>query len=255
MSGELERGAIEYVSALDSMDVDRMMDATAEDAEGIDEISRRWLRGRDELDAYLRQLIGAVSDVRTQLRDTREQIWGDCGLLTCWLEQDYTIDGNAQHVSAPTTIVLRRERGEWKLALIPFDPAARTAIAPRFARARPGTWPGSRARSARDQSTPTPEALACLHRRGTPTRWSNRANGSHPARPCRHFAAPTPDRRHRVVLDAAGEGARLGDAPPLVRRFTGNGSCGARSVRGRDGGGRGHRRLCDPRPRRAAAVV
>jgi ketosteroid isomerase-like protein len=117
MSGELERVAIEYVSALDSMDVDRMMEATAEDAEGVDEISRRWLRGRDELEAYLRQLVGAVSDVRTELRDAHERIWDGCGLLTCWLDQDYTIDGNPQHVSAPTTIVLRRERGEWKVAL------------------------------------------------------------------------------------------------------------------------------------------
>jgi ketosteroid isomerase-like protein len=37
--------------------------------------------------------------------------------LTCWLNQDYTLEGSAQHVSAPTTIVFRRVDGEWKLAL------------------------------------------------------------------------------------------------------------------------------------------
>jgi ketosteroid isomerase-like protein len=117
MSGELESVASEFVSALDSMDVDRMMEAATEDAQGVDEISRRWLRGRGEVDAYLRQLMGAVSGVRTELRDAHERIWGDTGVLSCWLDQDYTMDGAAQHVSAPTTIVFHREGGEWKLAL------------------------------------------------------------------------------------------------------------------------------------------
>ena len=117
MSGELQSVANEFVAALDSMDVDRMMETATEDAQGVDEISRRWLRGRGELDSYLRQLMGAVSDVRTELRDTEERVWGDIGVLTCWLDQDYTMEGKAQHVSAPTTIVFRREGDEWKLAL------------------------------------------------------------------------------------------------------------------------------------------
>jgi ketosteroid isomerase-like protein len=117
MPGELQSVANEFVAALDSMDVDRMMETATEDAQGVDEISRRWLRGRGELDGYLRQLMGAVSDVRTELRDTEERVWGDTGMLTCWLDQDYTMEGKAQQVSAPTTIVFRREGDEWKLAL------------------------------------------------------------------------------------------------------------------------------------------
>jgi len=117
MSGELEAVASELLTALDALDVDRMTAAAAESAQGVDEISRRWLRGRDELDAYLRQLVEAVSVVRTELRDPHEQIWGETGVLTCWLDQDYTMAGVAHHVSAPTTIVFHREGGEWKLAL------------------------------------------------------------------------------------------------------------------------------------------
>ncbi len=117
VSGELTSVASELMTALDSMDVDRMMAAVAGDAQGVDEISRRWIRGRDELDAYLRQLVQAVSGVRSELRDTHEQIRGDTGGLSCLIEHDYTMDGNAQHISAPTTIVFHREAGEWKLAL------------------------------------------------------------------------------------------------------------------------------------------
>jgi len=117
MSGTLESAANELVAAIDSLDVERIVEAATEDAQGVDEISRRWLRGRSELDGYLHRLLGSVSDVRTELRDAEERVWGDTGILTCWLEQDYTLEGSAQHVSAPTTILFRREDGEWKLAL------------------------------------------------------------------------------------------------------------------------------------------
>ena len=117
MSGELAEVATEFIAALDSLDVDRMMERVGEDPQGVDEISRRWIRGKAELDAYLRQLAGSVSEVRTELKDTTENEWGETGVLTCWLEQSYMLDGQAQHVSAPTTIVFHREGGEWKLSL------------------------------------------------------------------------------------------------------------------------------------------
>ncbi|HEV8250632.1 MAG TPA: nuclear transport factor 2 family protein [Gaiellaceae bacterium] len=122
MPGELESVAMGFVAALDAMDLDRMMESALDDAQGIDEISRRWIRGREELDGYLRGLMGAVSNVRTELRDVEERMWGDTGMVTCWLEQDYELEGNSQHVSAPTTIVMRRQDGEWKLALFHSAP-------------------------------------------------------------------------------------------------------------------------------------
>jgi ketosteroid isomerase-like protein len=117
MAGELEGRVRELFDALDRMDVDAMVSTIADDAQSVDEISRRWLRSKEEVASYLRQLEDAVSDVRTQLRDVQERTWGDAGVLTCWLEQDYTMDGASQHVSAPTTILLRREGGDWKIAL------------------------------------------------------------------------------------------------------------------------------------------
>jgi uncharacterized protein (TIGR02246 family) len=117
MAGELERPVRDLFEALDRMDVEGMGKTIAKDAQSVDEISRRWLRSKDEIGSYLRQLAGAVSDVRSELRDVHEQAWGDAGVVTCWLEQDYTIEGAGQHVSAPTTFVLRREDGDWRIAL------------------------------------------------------------------------------------------------------------------------------------------
>jgi uncharacterized protein (TIGR02246 family) len=118
MSGELAQLADEFIAALDALDVDRLMANVAEDAQGVDEISRRWLRGKSEVEAYLRQLASAVSDVHTELKDSDERVWGDAGLLTCWLEQTYSMEGQTQSISAPTTILFHREDGAWKLALL-----------------------------------------------------------------------------------------------------------------------------------------
>ena len=124
MAGELERTVRGLFEALDHMDVDGLEKTIAEDAQSVDEISRRWLRSKDEISSYLRQLAGAVSDVRSELRDVHEQAWGDAGVVTCWLEQDYTMEGAGQHVSAPTTFVLRREDGDWRIELFHSVPLA-----------------------------------------------------------------------------------------------------------------------------------
>jgi ketosteroid isomerase-like protein len=117
MPGELEGVANEFMQALDARDPNRLVGSMDANAQSVDENSRRWLRGRDELEGYIRQMIGRVTDVHTTLRDVTEHIWDDTGLLTCWFEQRYTLDGTEQQISAPTTIIFRRTNGEWKLAL------------------------------------------------------------------------------------------------------------------------------------------
>jgi ketosteroid isomerase-like protein len=88
-----------------------------DDAQGVDEISRRWIRGRADVSAYIRQLASSVSGIRTEATDVRESIFGDVVVVTCWLDQTYMLKGQEQSVSAPTTIVFRNEDGDWKLSL------------------------------------------------------------------------------------------------------------------------------------------
>ena len=99
----------------------------AADVQGVDEISRRWMRGREEVGAYLRQLEGAIRDVRSELRDPQEVVWGESSLVTGWLEQDYTLEDRREHVSAPTTIALRRENGAWRIVLLHSVPLPESA--------------------------------------------------------------------------------------------------------------------------------
>jgi len=125
MGGALEAATRQLFDSLDRKDAESIIRAAAEDVQGVDEISRRWMRGTDELGAYTRQLVKMVGDVHTTISDVHETVLGDIGLMTCWIEQDYTLEGKRQHVSAPTTLAFRRESGEWKILLfhsVPLPP-------------------------------------------------------------------------------------------------------------------------------------
>ncbi|MFC9688194.1 nuclear transport factor 2 family protein [Kribbella sp. NPDC056951] len=116
--GELATAFKEIMTAFDRQDFAALRTMLAPDGQGVDEITRRWLRDADEIGAYFDQLAGSVDDVSTTVSDLEERTWGEVGLVTCWLDQSYTLDGEPQKVSAPTSVVLRRVDGEWRAALI-----------------------------------------------------------------------------------------------------------------------------------------
>ena len=125
MGGALETATRQYFDFVDRKDAEAIIQAGTEDIQAVDEISRRWMRGINELGAYIRQVVKMVEDVHTSISNIHETLLGDIGILTCWIEQDYTLEGKAQHVSAPTTVAFRRESGAWKVVLfhsLPLPP-------------------------------------------------------------------------------------------------------------------------------------
>ena len=125
MGGALEAATRHYFDSVDRKDAEAIIRAGTEDIQAVDEISRRWMRGIDELGAYVRQVVKMVEDVHTSISNVHETLLGDVGILTCWVDQDYTLEGKRQHVSAPTTVVFRREGGVWKVVLfhsLPLPP-------------------------------------------------------------------------------------------------------------------------------------
>jgi ketosteroid isomerase-like protein len=117
VAGALETAARQFTASLDALDVDAMVSVLADDVEGVEEISRQWLRGRDAVAGYMRELATQVSDIETTLRDVNERVWGDVGVVTCWLDQTYTYGGETVGISAPTTLLFRNDAGAWKLTL------------------------------------------------------------------------------------------------------------------------------------------
>jgi ketosteroid isomerase-like protein len=123
--GELQAALEDMFQAFERGDADALVASVASGAQGVDELSRKWMRGTDEVRNYVRGLVSMVTDVKTVVSDGNETIDGDDGLLTCWLEQDYTVGGTPQHVSAPTTVIFKREASGWKFSLfhsIPLPP-------------------------------------------------------------------------------------------------------------------------------------
>jgi ketosteroid isomerase-like protein len=118
MGGALESATRQLFEALDRKDIEILAESLTEDSQGVDEISRRWMRGKDALGKYFRDTITMVDDIHSTINDVHESVSGDIGVITCWLEQDYTLEGKRTHVSAPTTLAFRREGGGWKVLLI-----------------------------------------------------------------------------------------------------------------------------------------
>jgi len=126
MTGKLESVVQEMMTAYDHRDAAKIVAMLTEDAQGVDDLSRKWMRGNGAMNDYFRQFGPMLTDIRTDLGDVSETIWGDAGLVTLWMEQDYKVNGEQQHFSGPMSVGLRREHGEWRVALIhavPMPPA------------------------------------------------------------------------------------------------------------------------------------
>jgi ketosteroid isomerase-like protein len=124
MSGALESATRQLFEALDRKDIETVASSLAQDAQAVDEISRRWMRGKAAIEKYFHEALTMVDDIHSTVSDVHESVYGDIGFTTCWLEQDYTLEGKRTHVSAPTTLAYRREGGGWKTLLIHTVPLA-----------------------------------------------------------------------------------------------------------------------------------
>lgn len=114
----LEQETRRVFELLDALDLKGLGAMLTEDVQEVDEITRGWTRGRAALEAYFAQLEGTVSDPRSQLSDLSATAWGDVGLVTFVLDQTYKMNGREERLSAPTSMLFRREEDGWKVALI-----------------------------------------------------------------------------------------------------------------------------------------
>ena len=120
----LEQNVRRLLKLLDAVDIDGISAMLTDDAQSVDEITRGWTRGRAAIDAYMEQLKDTISDVQSQMTDAQQTIWGDVGLVTFALNQTYTMHGQQHNISAPTSILFRRQGNDWKIALIHTVPIA-----------------------------------------------------------------------------------------------------------------------------------
>lgn len=105
--------------ALDSFDTDAVEALFSDDVQGIDELSQGWRRGREAVHAYLEMVKGAgLSNVHSAMSDVHNTEWGETALVTFVLDQSYDLAGRSYTIHAPTSVVMRREDGAWRVCLV-----------------------------------------------------------------------------------------------------------------------------------------
>ncbi len=106
-------------STFDRLDFDALKAMFTDDAQGVDEISRKWLRGKSAFDGYFDQVKAmGVGNIHSKLSDLRSEQWDDVAVVTCLADQTYEVGGEKVSILAPTTVVFRYNKGDWKIALV-----------------------------------------------------------------------------------------------------------------------------------------
>lgn len=117
-AASLEQEAHRVFELVDALDLDGLGAMLTDDAQGVDQISRRWMRGRAALEAYFAQLKDMGFDSQSQLTDFRATTWDEVGLVTGVLDRTFKITDQHERSSAPASMIFRYQDGSWKLALI-----------------------------------------------------------------------------------------------------------------------------------------
>ncbi len=126
VASTLESMARELFDALDHKDFERLVRLATDEVQGIDEISRGWLRGRAAMEAYLTALGEQVSNIRSTLSAIHTVEVGEVGILTLLLDQEYDMGGQRTSIHAPTSIVARRVDGDWRIVLLHSVPLGKS---------------------------------------------------------------------------------------------------------------------------------
>jgi ketosteroid isomerase-like protein len=114
-----EQTVNELLRALDALDMDAIASMLADNPQGVDELSGGWRRGRDDLREYFDTVKrSGIADIHSKLSDLHVEDWGDTALVTAVLDQSYSMGGEQTSLHAPTSIVLRRDGGAWRTALV-----------------------------------------------------------------------------------------------------------------------------------------
>jgi hypothetical protein len=109
----------EWLRLFDAKDEDGLRAVVATDFQGVDEVTRKWVRDRPAMEAYLRDLLPRISELHSTITDLNVRTWGDVQVETCMMHQSgVLVDGTKIEADAPTTTIWRREGETWRLVLI-----------------------------------------------------------------------------------------------------------------------------------------
>ena len=121
MDNTLKSLTHDFFAALDRKDFDHLVAISADDVQVVDEISGGWLRGRQDIEAYLHQLGEEVSNIASSPRDVHTAEIDSVGIVTLVLDSTLRLRGQPVEITAPTTLVARRVSDGWRWVVYPLE--------------------------------------------------------------------------------------------------------------------------------------
>ena len=124
MSEDLKKIVVGMFKSLDDLDSEGVVKYFSDDVEQVDELAKKWLRGKAICVAAIEGMMTTVSDIKSEVSDLNLISSSDMAIVTCTLNQSYTFEGKSISIVAPTTIAFRLENGAWKAVLLHTVPLA-----------------------------------------------------------------------------------------------------------------------------------
>jgi len=114
MSGTAAQILDDLFFALDRRDADAILALMSPHIVMVDEISRRWLRGKDAVAGQIKAVLSAADSVQSRLSDLQIQpLEPQAVLVTAWLDQTYILNGDEQTITAPLSACLQADGDTW----------------------------------------------------------------------------------------------------------------------------------------------
>jgi ketosteroid isomerase-like protein len=124
MSEDLKKIVVGMFKSLDDLDSEGVVKYFSDDVEQVDELAKKWLRGKAICVAAIEGMMTTVSDIKSEVSDLNLISSSEMAIVTCTLNQSYTFEGKSISIVAPTTIAFRLENGAWKAVLLHTVPFA-----------------------------------------------------------------------------------------------------------------------------------
>ena len=109
---------IDAFATFDRLQPEPFFEFFSDDVTIVDEISKKWLRGKDAAIATWTPLIGLFQSSKSVVSDIHVDNAGDVSIVTCMLDQTYVLDGQTATITAPTTCLVRKDNGVLKIILV-----------------------------------------------------------------------------------------------------------------------------------------
>ncbi len=108
--------------AMETVDVAKIRTMLADDLQAVDGLMRTWKRGVGEIGQHLSALESSLQRWGSEISDMQVRDYGETAIATYLVEEKYSFQGREYVDVAPSSMVLRRVDGQWRIVLFQSVP-------------------------------------------------------------------------------------------------------------------------------------